>query len=257
VTVLESPRWRRRLLWLGSALTIVAIAVVVGVKYPNTADEEPAAAPTGEQEAQVYHEPKTIRLSSAQRARVLATAANFVTHAVARKDVGQAYDLTHPSLRGGMSRTEWNGGTIPVVPFPVDEAQWKLEYVYEDSVGLQVLLYPTAGSGLKPEVFNMELAPVGKRFLVSSWAPTGMAGGGTPAAASTGGVGGTRDLSASIDGPARLDSRWLFAPIILFSLVPLLLIGYFARNALRSRRAAAAYAASSSKQLPPLPRPRS
>jgi hypothetical protein len=230
-------------------------AVVLGVLYPNTGDKEPPAVDSGQQEAQVYNEPKAITLTRVQRAKVLATAANFVTHAVARKDVGQAYDLTHPSLRGGMSRSEWNGGTIPVVPFPVDQARWKLDYAYEDGVGLQVMLFPTAGSGLKPEVFNMELAPVGKRFLVSSWAPTGMAGGGVPAAASTGGVGGTSDLTASLDGQARLDSKWLFAPLLLFALVPLFLIGYFARNGLRNRRAAAAYA--SSKRLPPLPPGRS
>jgi hypothetical protein len=255
VTVLQSPRWRRRLVWIGSATAVVVAAVAFGVMYPNTGDTPPSDA-QGAQEAQVYHEPKAITLTRGERARVLATAANFVTHAVARKGVEQAYDLTHPSLRGGLSRAEWSGGTIPVVPYPVDEARWKLEYSYEDSVGLQVMLFPTAGSGLKPEVFAMELAPVGKHFLVSSWAPTGMAGGGTPAPVAASGPGGTADLSASMDGPARLDSKWLFAPLILFALVPLFLIGYFTRNGIRNRRAAAAYAASSSKRLPPLP-PRS
>lgn len=256
MTVIRSPRWRKRLAWLGAAALIVGAALIVSVRYSNSGRQEPEEAAVGTtQQAQVYHEPKHIRLTRAQRARVLATAANFVTHAVARQAVGQAYDVTHPMLRQGMSRAEWRGGTIPVEPYPVDEARWKLVYAYEDAIGLQVLLFPTPKSGLRPAVFDMELAPSGRRFLVSSWAPTGMAGGGTPAGPAAAGVGGTRDLAATLDGPARLDQRWLLAPIVLFSLVPILLIAFFVRGWLRGRRAAAAYATA--RELPPLPRPRS
>jgi hypothetical protein len=256
VTVLGSPRWRKRLGWSALAVALVGAAVLVSARYSGGREEPPdvAAGAAGvPQEAQVYHEPKHIRLTRVQRAKVLATAANFVTHAVARKGVDQAYDVTHPTLRQGMSRAEWGGGMIPVEPFPVGEARWKLVYTYEDAIGLQVLLFPTAKSGLRPAVFDMELAPVGERFLVSSWAPTGMTGGGTPAAASSAGAGGTRDLSAAMDGPTRLDQRWLLAPIVLFLLVPLLLIAFFVRGWLRGRRAAAAYAGA--RELPPLPRP--
>lgn len=252
MTVFGSPRWRKRLAWLGAAASIVVAAVVVSVLYPSKGppEEEPTVA--APQEAQAYHEPKQIRLTRVQRAKVLATAANFVSHAVAREGVEQSYDVTHPTLRQGMSRAEWGGGTIPVEPFPVGEARWKLVYTYEDAIGLQVLLFPRAKSRLRPAVFDMELAPVGERFLVSSWAPTGLAGGGTPTAPAAAGAGGTRDLSATFDGPARLDQRWLLVPIVLFSLVPLLLIGFFVRGWLRGRRAAAAYAGT--HELPPLPR---
>lgn len=255
MTVFRSPRWRRRLGWLGAAALLVGAAVLVSLRYSGTGQQEPDEVVAGApQQAQVYHEPKHIQLTRLQRAKVLATAANFVAHAVAREGVEQAYDLTHPTLRQGMSRAEWRGGTIPVEPFPVDEARWKLVYSYEDAIGLQVLLFPKARSGLRPAVFDMELAPMGRRYLVSSWAPTGLAGGGTPSGPSSAGVGGTRDLAATLDGPARLDQRWLLAPFALFALVPLLLVGYFVRGWLRGRRAAAAYA--SGRELPPLPRPR-
>ena len=256
MTVFRSPRWRKRLAWLGAAALLVGAALMVSVRYSNSGRQEPEEVVVDlPQHAQVYREPKHIRLTRIQRAKVLATAANFVTHAVARQEVGQAYDVTHPTLRQGMSRAEWSGGTIPVEPYPVDEARWKLVYAYEDAIGLQVLLFPTAKSGLRPAVFDMELAPSGRRFLVSSWAPTGMAGGGTPSGPAAAGVGGTRDLAATFDGPARLDQRWLLAPILLFSLVPILLIAFFVRGWLRGRRAAAAYATG--RELPPLPRPRS
>lgn len=238
-------------------LALTAGAVAVGIKYPNTPNREPEAAPRGA-EGYVYKAPKHIELTRAQRARVLTTAANFVTHAVARREVGEAYDLTAPSLRGGLTRAQWRSGTIPVVPFPVEEARWKLEYSDEDAIGLQVLLFPTAGSGQRPELFNMELAATGEgtkqRFLVTSWSPTGMAGGGAPAASPVG-AGGVPDLGGSFDGRARLGSRWLLAPLVLFALVPLILVGFFVRGWLRGRRVAAEYAASrASRELSSLRR---
>jgi hypothetical protein len=255
VRLFSSPRWRRRLAWIIGALTIVGAAVAIGVMYPST--RTPEAAPRGGQ-GYVYKAPKHIELTRAQRARVLATAANFVSHAVARRKVEQAYDLTAPSLRGGLTRAQWRSGTIPVVPFPVDEARWKLDYSDVDAIGLQVLLFPRAGSGLRPELFNMELAATGRgakqRFLVTSWAPSGLAGGGAPAPAATG-AGGVPNLSASFEGQARLGSHWLLVPLALFAIVPLILIGFFARGWLRGRRAAAEFAASSpTRGLPPLRR---
>lgn len=213
--------------------------------YPNTADRMSAAGPSGGQ-GKAYTPPKRVELTRAQRARVLATAANFVTHAVARRKVEEAYDLVAPSLRGGLTRAQWRSGTIPVVPFPVEQARWRLEYSDEDAIGLQVLLLPSSGSGLRPELFDMELAPAGKgrkRFLVTSWAPRGVAGGGVPAASSVG-TGGVPNVADSWGGQARLGSRWLLVPLVLFAVVPLVLIGFFVRGWLRGRRAAADYASS-------------
>ena len=130
--------------------------------------------------------------------------------------------------------------------------------VVEDGIGLQVLLLPTARSGLRPETFNMELMARGtgarEKFLVTSWAPTGVATQ-TPSGASGVGTGGTRNLAASLEGESRLDQRWLLAPLGLFALVPLLLIAYFLRGWLHSRKVASEYAASSqSRGLPTLRR---
>jgi hypothetical protein len=231
-------------------------AVAIGLKYSNSGEQVPDG-PTGGQ-AKVYQAPKPVKLTREQRARVLATAANFVTHAVARREVDEAYDLTAPSLRGGLTRAQWHSGTIPVVPFPVDEARWKLEFSDEDAIGLQVLLLPTRGSGMRPEVFNMELAAFGRgakqKFLVTSWSPTGLAGGGVPASSSVG-AGGVPNLGDSMGGEARLGSHWLLAPLILFALVPLVVVGFFVRGWLRGRRAESNYASSSPiRELPPLRR---
>jgi hypothetical protein len=230
---------------------------VIAARYQNNPERE--TSPSGGQ-ARVYKAPKHVELTPEQRARVLATAANFVTHAVARRKVEEAYDLAAPSMRGGLTRAQWRSGTIPVVPFPVEQARWKLEFSDEDAVGLQVLLLPTAASGLRPELFNMELAATGRgtkqRFLVTSWSPSGLAQAGAPASASpSAGAGGVPNVQASFEGQSRLESHWLLAPLALLALVPLVVIGFFTRGWLRGRRAEAEYAASApARELPTLRR---
>lgn len=221
----------------------MAATVAVGVMWPNTGKDEPDSFSS--EEAYVYREPEKVELSRAERAGALATAANFVTHAVARRKVELAYDLVGPDLKGGMSRAEWSEGAIPVVPFPVREARWKVEYSYSDALGLQVLLLPTPKSKLRPAVFAMELTPIGKEkarhWQVASWAPTGMTGAGA-VAPQTPGAGGVPNLGATLSGgEARLDTKWLLAPIGLLLLVPLIVAAFYVRSWRRGQRAAAAY----------------
>ena len=237
---------RRRVFWLGGALVVVAAAVAVGVLWPDTRNDPPETF--GDDQAYVYHEPETVELSGIERSKALATAANFVTHAVARRKVELAYDLTAPSLKAGISRAEWSTQDIPVVPFPVEEARWKVEYSYSDALGLQVLLLPSAKSKLRPSVFAMELTPTGhgkNRWLVASWAPVGMtASGGAAPAPQTSGAGGVPNLGDSTlaSGEARLGAEWLLAPLALLMLVPLVIGGFYIRGWRRGRRAEAAYA---------------
>ena len=222
----------------------MAAIVAAGVFWPDNGERAPETF--ARQEAYVYHEPKTVKLTRADRAHALAAAANFVTHAVARRHVELAYDLTHPSLRGDISRVEWRTQDIPVVPFPVEEARWKIEYSYSDALGLEVLLLPTAKSRLRPQVFAMELVPTGHgkahKWLVSSWAPTGMTGAAS--AGPTTGAGGVPNIGATLqEGEARLDARWLLAPLGFLAIVPLVVAGFYVRSWRRGRRADAAYRA--------------
>jgi hypothetical protein len=238
---------RRRLAWIGGTAAIVALVIAVGVMWPNTGTETPEQFSAGQ--AYVYHEPKRVELTQVDRAKALATAANFVTYAVARRKVERAYDLTGPELKGGLSRAEWKSQDIPVVPFPVEEARWKIEYSYSDALGLQVMLFPTAASKLRPSMFAMELTPPGQgenRWLVSSWAPVGMTGagaGGAAPAAQPSGAGGVPNLGDSSlqQGDARLDAKWLLAPLGLLLLVPLIVSAYYVRGWRRGRRAEALY----------------
>jgi hypothetical protein len=248
---LLSPRRRKRLAWGTVAVAVIAVTIGAGLKWPNTSERPPEQYSA--QPAQVYREPERVELTRIERAKALATAANFVTHAVARRKEEQSYDLTAPSLRGGISRTEWRAGNIPVVPYPVDHARWKLDYSYERAIGLQVLLFPTPKSGLRPEVFNMELTSAGRgkarRWLVSSWAPSDVIGAGAaPPATASAGPGGVPNIGAARpdNRDAQLGAGWLLAPLALFAIVPLLVGGFYFRSWRRGRRAEAAYRARTS-----------
>jgi hypothetical protein len=245
-SILFSARMRRRLAWIGGTVAIVALVIAVGVMWPGRASDPPQQF--SEEDAYVYHEPERVELTRVDRAKALATAANFVTYAVARRKVERSYDLTASALKGGLSRVEWSTQDIPVVPFPVEEARWKIEYSYSDALGLQVMLFPTAASKLRPSMFAMELTPTGhgkNKWLVSSWAPVGMTGANAAAAAPAAqpsGAGGVPNLGDSVPpGEARLDAKWLLAPLGLLLLVPLIVSGYYVRGWRRGRRAEALY----------------
>jgi hypothetical protein len=236
---------RRRLAWIGGAVAVVALVVAAGVMWPGTGRTPQEFS---SEQAQVYEEPERVELTRVDRAKALATAANFVTHAVARRKVERSYDLTAPTLKAGLTRAQWSTQDIPVVPFPVEEARWRIEYSYSDALGLQVMLFPTAASKLRPSMFVMELTPTGRgdnKWLVSSWAPVGMTGANAAApAAQPSGAGGVPNLGDSSlqGGKARLDAKWLLAPLGLLLLVPLIVSGYYVRSWRKGRRAEAAWA---------------
>lgn len=246
----SSPRRRRRLAWGATLLTLAGGLVAVGVIWPNTAERVPSKREPGR--AQVYHEPKLIKLTRSSQAEALSTAANFVKTAVARRNVDRSWLLVSASLRQGYTRDEWSHGEIPVVPYPVAQARWKLDYSYEDALGLQVLLYPTVGSGMRPNLFLMELKPVGdpkhRRWVVDSWTPSGVANPALQAPDSAPGRGGgsaagLQSLDPGVVGgtESRLGAAWLFVPLAVLGVVPLVLAVFGIRSWRRSRRAERAY----------------
>lgn len=236
---LASPRFRRRLLKGGLLLAVVAAGALVSVLYWNTATlvETPQHG-----RADLYVPPIPVEMAAAERREVIATAAQFVETAVKRDHAEEAYELAGPGLRNGTTPANWRDGDIPVVPYPVDAARWKFDYSYADEIGLQVAVFPEAGEGVRPMVFDMSLRPVGsgaeRRWLVDSWSPRG-GGGSTPSR--TEGSPFRIDLAPPASAPTRLGVGWLLVPaglIALALIVPAMLVVV---ERVRSRRALRSY----------------
>jgi hypothetical protein len=235
---LASPRFRRRALKGGLLLAVVGAAAPVSVVYWNTATivETPLHG-----RADLYAAPIPVEIAAAERRRVIATAARFVRTAVRRDHAERAYTLAGPNLRNGTTLAQWRDGDIPVVPYPVDDARWKLDYAYADEIGLHVAVFPAAGKDVRPMVFDMSLRAVregaARRWLVDSWSPRGSGGGGSPNRTE----GSPFRIEVPEAASASLGAAWLLVPAGLIALALLVPAALVVGVSLRSRRAQRAY----------------
>lgn len=228
-------------------LVAAGAAATVSILFWNTGETYDTPLRPGPSTA--APQPKGVRLTEADQAAVVRTAAQFVDTAVKRERLLASYELVTPALRQGLTRAEWAKGEIPVQFFPVDAARWKLDYSYADEVGLQVYLVPRRGAGLRPAVFYLSLRALGprahRRWLVDSFVPRAVGTGQAAASgysaiprAPTGGV------STGDGSKAALSAAWLAVPgalVLGIVLVPAVIL---LRERRRTRRAERDYLAS-------------
>jgi hypothetical protein len=240
--VLASYRWRRRLMWLAVTAAAVAGAVTVALKWPNTAPKAPG--PSNVRVRVDNTPPKPVRLNLHNRAASLAVASRFIDTAVARKHIEKSWSLVSPEFRAGFTREQWNTGDVPVVPFPVHEARWKLQYSDVDGVGYTIALLPTKASHQQAQVFMIGLHLLGsgrkRHWVVDNWQPSPMdaiqsvAGGG---GGNSGNVLGQATPRLSPLSESRESSAWLLLPVGLLSLIVLVPLAVVTLTWYRERRA--------------------
>lgn len=245
----SSPRRRRRTIRVGGALLVLATVITIGISFRNTAPREESTLRNDP--IQVYHAPTPVRLTKADRTLALTTALKFVNTAVARRHVGDSYDLVSRDLRAGISPAEWaKGDEIPVVPYPAAEARVRVDYSYRNELGLTMLLVPPSTAKLTPMTFNMDMTAVGsgakRRWLVNAWTPSG-GGVSAPAGGDGGGgvIGGTSLAPQNAEGlDAPIGAGWIIVPVALLGAVALVPIGLGIRSWRENRRALRDYEAS-------------
>lgn len=241
---LSSPRFRRRLLKLAVLAAVAAATATVSILFWDTGLKvQPTVTESGP--AVVATPKRSVRLSKADHAAAISAAARFVETAVQRVSLDEAWELAGPQVRQELTREEWLTGNIPVVPYPVDAARWKLDYSYADEVGLQVYVLPKRGQELRPMVFLMSLRAVGsgdeRRWLVDAWTP---AGGGGIDSSPPAGSRGTVPLQTIEPPKAPLGAVWLFLPVILLGGLLTIPLALGLRTRRRNRLAEAAHRAS-------------
>jgi hypothetical protein len=213
-------------------LIVSAGLAVVVLKAPERTPK--AQGPSGGP-VRVEKAPTPVRLTSRDEAAALRVASQFISSAVARKNVDRSWSLAAQELRSGLTRHDWDQGQLPVSPFSVRRTSWKFDYADSQGVGWTVTLYPAKRSPIPPQDFQIGLHPVGSRarrhWVVDYWqaSPTGAAAlsatpsGGGPVAAT----------------PKAKESRaWLLLPVALLSLIvliPIVLVGVGSYRGYRAR----------------------
>ena len=236
---LASPRFRRRLLWLGGGSGAALVVAFVSIQFGNTGHSQ--ATPIDEsKKAWVYQAPTHMRLTKRDRIALFTASSRFVRTAVARKQLDSAWQMLGPEMRAGQTRKSWDSGFNNVVPFNADAIEaWDIAYAYKDDVALDLSLVSGRGKGdnWAGKTFTLELKrdPASHRWLVASWVPKGVGGGGTLSSDRSSGpppVSLTKHISA----------RWLFVPGVFLGGLLLVLAAAGVRSAVRSRRATRRYA---------------
>ena len=229
-------------MWAGLAGVAVAAAGLVSVLFWNTGPLKTEQFSGGA--AQLYTAPHAAKLTAEEQKEIVAIAKKFVATAVTRDDPGSAFELAGPSLRNGTTRATWETGEIPVVPFPVDTARWRVDYSIDGEVGLEVYAWPKPDAGLRPTLFMMSLVAVGsgakRHWLVESWVPRG----GRPDVLRQR-VSGQTPLQAAIAESnqgrysKRMSAAWLLAlPGLLVAILIAVPLWVMMRNRRFARRAA-------------------
>jgi len=230
---LSSPRLRRRLGWTGGLLVVVGAVTFSMVHWSNTSHYR--AAKTRPGTPQVVKPPIHVSFTLRKKAGVLKIAAAFVNTAVKRKHVDRSFDLVTPNMKSGYTRHAWATQDIPVQPYPLDIAKYKVKGSFSDEVWLQVAAFPDrAHKAVPAAVFDLVLKPVRGRWLVDSWAPAGYQN------IPSGPLGGSRDTTV-IDYKSGISQWWVFAPVSAFVLGLVLLGIVGVRGWWRGQRALKSY----------------
>jgi hypothetical protein len=218
-------------------VVVAGLLTLVVTKYSNTGRSN--ATPILNKPATVYRVPARMHLSRTDRDELFAVSSRFVMTAVRRKKLDSAWNMLGPDMRAGQTRKSWDSGFNNVVPFKAEGiGLFSILYAYQGDVAIDMGLVSGKGNGWSAKTFTIELKRYPShphQWLVASWVPKGIGGGGT--------------LSPSRRaGPppppfnSKLSARWLMAPIAILGLLLVFLAVWGLSRTIRGRLAARRYA---------------
>jgi hypothetical protein len=175
------------------------------------------------------------RLPESERAAINQTIDRFVNTAVKRHDVDAAWNLVTPELRSGISRSAWDKGNVPVIPYPAHGTtfhDWTVDFASPEEVDFELMIGRSKTDSIQ---FTGTVKKQNGRWLIDSFNPAAtFSGGGT--------VVGTHDFTApsgggDSTGTAHLGSSWIAIPAVLFGGAIVCALGFFAFVLIKNRRA--------------------
>ena len=234
-------------MWCAGLLAAGGVASAIALTYPNTGERE-VFSPGAPKIA--HEEPPATPLPNRDVASAQRTLSKFVVSAVYREHVERSYDLVAPSVRGGLTRKEWQTGDIPVPPFPpraVALARSKLVYSQRNLARFDVLLYTKPSAKLLPLLYSIELVRRGRSapWLIDYAMPLG---GGVSTRPTPYRATPAQELPNGT-GRGVLSLSWVVVPLAILSLIVVVPLVLAARGWLAKRHAEREYPA---RPLPPL-----
>src|SRR6266704_1633075 len=119
-------------------------------------------------------------LPQAEREAINRTLDRFVDSAVKRHDVAASWNLVTPEMRAGVSRSAWNKGNLPVIPYPAGGTtfhDWTIDSASATEVDFELML-PSEKSKSDSIQFNGTMRKQQGSWLVDSFNPSATIVGG-------------------------------------------------------------------------------
>lgn len=173
--ILASPRNRRRALWGGAGVLLIAlIALLPTVVFKGSSGIKSPISTVKAQSA-----PKQIKAKPDPKA--FQVARRFLQTAVLRQNLDVAYPLVSNEIKGGMTKKQWETGNIAVARYPATNtktAGFNVVWSYTTEMMTTVDLVAKKDSGVKPFVpFFLGLVRAGNKpnghWLVNYFEPQG------------------------------------------------------------------------------------
>jgi hypothetical protein len=160
-SALSSRRFNRWLLVLGALVLVAGVIAILVTKVGNNSGTTENSNPTGPPIGKLEKNQKNIRFPAA----AWNVAKQFIATAPSRKNLAKAYALADDNVRGGLTLAQWKTGNIPVPYFPTTKIiryNWKnTNFAHPRDAAVNLLLVPTAKSGLQTGPFLIEVVKVG------------------------------------------------------------------------------------------------
>jgi hypothetical protein len=254
--LIESPRKRRRALWLAAGLAAIGVAVAVVEVIPGSSPKSPAPV-AYEGPAQTVAQPVDVRLMAADRKAINSLLDRFVPAAVERQSPSEAWTLAGPELKSSSSLKQWKAGVTPVPYYPARGTTfhgWQPLEVTRNYVTFSLLVHPKPGVKLGDYVFSGVVIRQHRRWLVNRLYTTAIM---NPVRGSTREVGPADfqapGAAAIVPSKPRLGRSWLLPVVAVLSLAVLAPLGLGLVVFVRSRRRKRRLVAEGRTELPPLP----
>ncbi len=171
----NSARAQRRFFLASLGVLLAGVAAIIA--FVVIGNDPTTDAPISTKNAQVA-KPDPKRPVDPESIRI---ARHWLLSAVIRKDLDWAYDHAHPTIKGTLTRKEWDSGNIPVIPCDAQNASTSAlvpQFSLQREVEFEIALIPKPNAvycGNKAVRFYIALqrendSPTG-RWLVSYWEP--------------------------------------------------------------------------------------